>query len=91
MRFAHECALNTHLNLQIFYCLHKSIEYQDRQYVVNMKAIGVVVMTQSAMTLPLVLNGRTCCVQYLILRRVPSTNTLRGLNYDDNKGHYINV
>ena len=24
-----------------------------------------------------VLNGRTCCVQYSILRKVPSMNTLR--------------
>ncbi len=47
-------------------------------------------MTQSAITFPLpgsrykaynvALNGRTCCVQYSILRKVPSTNTLRAYN-----------
>ncbi len=58
-----------------------------------MKAIGVVVMTQSAITFPLlygdsgkalhytvVLNGRTSCVQYSILRKAPSMNTLRAYN-----------
>ena len=48
----------------------------------NMKAIGVIILTQSAITFPgkahnVVLNGRTCCVQYSILHKVTSTNTLR--------------
>ncbi len=56
-----------------------------------MKAIGVVVMTRHNLQLLFlyqdpgeaynaVLNGRTCCVQYSILRKVPSMNTLRAYN-----------
>ncbi len=51
-------------------------------------------MTQSVISFPLpgsqyrdpgkayttVLTGRTCCVQYSILSKVPSTNTLRAYN-----------
>ncbi len=44
-------------------------------------------MTQSAITYRdpgkaynVELNGRTCCVQYSILRKVSSTNTLRAYN-----------
>ncbi len=44
---AHKCALYVYFSQQIFYRSHKSIEHWDWE---NMKAIGVVVMTESAIT-----------------------------------------
>ncbi len=54
-RFGHECALYVHFSQQIFYCLHKFKKktIENRQHLVNMKAIGVVVMSESAITFPL--------------------------------------
>ncbi len=73
------------------YILLNKFSIKNRQYLVNMKAIGVVVMTQSAIITKflyrdpskaynVVLNGRACCVQYSISCKVPSMNTLRAYN-----------
>ena len=52
MRFARKCALYVHFKQQIFYrgyINRKNIE--NSQYVVNMKAIGVVVIGQTVIYL----------------------------------------
>ena len=53
MRFAEKCTLCANFIQQIFYCFHNSTEHWDRHYVVNMKVIKFVVMTESAITFAL--------------------------------------
>ena len=60
---------------------------------------GVVVMTESAITFPwdpgkaytVVLNRKTCCVQYFHFTQRNQHKYTEGLKYGDNQGHYITL
>ncbi len=90
MRFPHNCSLYVHFSQQIFLCWHQLTQkIENRQYLVNMKAVGVVVTTSSAVTFPLprcrdpskahtvVLNRKSCIENVSILCMVINMNTLR--------------
>ncbi len=46
MTFAHMCTLYVHFSQQIFYCWYELVEHWEYK-IVNIKAIGVVVMIES--------------------------------------------
>ncbi len=73
-----------HFPQQIFCRLHKSKEIENRQHLVNMKAVGVVVMTESAIIYrdpgkphTVALYSESCIHNISSLRKPTSMNTLR--------------
>ena len=66
---------------------------ENRQYLVNMKAIGVEVMTKSVITFPLpctvVLYRKSCIQNISILMQSNQYKYTEDLKYGDNQGHSI--